>query len=310
MIRTNSIQSSAPSIGAIESLQHIYKTECFYTSLTNNLLSESGSVFSYEDGRVVFHFGNLIDFTIKLLSYICKQLKVILKAITVKANDVNLDNSRFLYKYGARLNKLKSLEYEMDAYNIDVVFNNPILHATNVGFNTKVSFDNARSMLLDGKKIFKTNDDLNNLIAETRAKMLGRDNKSYLISDEAFKDMIEFGFGDKNSKRLATIGLALQMINSYDDRMKKLKIMNTNYITQAEQDIKELNRLKALLGDKNTKISRNMSGEDLKWQFDMLIRYRKQTMNDCMLIIGTLSEYIGNANKQAKSICIRALQEN
>lgn len=310
MIRTNDIQPNiSNSLGIISGLQRIYEIERFYATVTEQMLFEDGKIFEFHNGKLLFHFSNLIESAIKLFTVIARSIKTLIRAITVRTSDVRLNNNKFLSKYGKRLREIGHLEYDFQGIDLRHGVNSL---SSDACFKSQVSFNNAKSVLLDGKRLFKNDTDLDLLIGKNRALLLNDNSVSLqqvCINNAMFKSLLDEKFNAGEVYKI-TVSDAVSMLQGYDEHVTFIKRISSNCKAQADQDIKELNKLKDVLKKSNATLTNDVSTEEIKEQFNTLIKYRKQIKNDCILFIEMLSDSMDKSNKQAKVLCIRALREN
>lgn len=295
-------------IGQYGAMMHIYETQCAYTTIYQNLMSEA-LINQSDQGKsdtmtLIGFLTKLIDGLIHLIVTGIKKLVMIFKRFSARAKDVYMNNTEFLKKYGARLNKIKDVMVNVEGYSMSN--SNIIAKATMVGSESEYIFDAAKMIILEGKPYFSSHNDIDRKINKTRLKILESSNSSLVDSNNSFREAVKRKYYGDFKTRTYAVYEALDHMARYESSLSSVKSANELAVKQGNHDIEELNRLKRLM--KGNSMYRNT--RELVEQFNMLSKYRTQTMQDCIYVFETVMRYIDDTNLQAKAICILALQQN
>lgn len=255
-------------------------------------------------------FSLIIKLIDALVGIIVKGVKIIIgitKKFLYRSSEVNKSNADFLNKYKDALNNIASVSVTMDSYKINDNLNNISIAIENLsdGF-----FAEAKGLIMDGKSVFADRHDMVLKLADNRYDILS--NFGYgadvdaLASDRKWRSEIEFACFGKKFKQTCSVYDALNVINGYDKNRKFVENLSARVKKKCDNDIADLNRLKSLIKGK----SLYSNDKELIEQFKLLNTYRTQTMNDLVYTYEVLLKYIDTINTQAKSFCIKALQEN
>ena len=314
-----SVKPSKYDIGIDGALKHIEETKMFYNILTEALtrdyeaIKEDFSTSSELDRSNDASIKTILGYILKFIEGICRLIDLFIKKIvgifkkfTIRAKDVYLDNSRFLEKYGKKLHRIESATVEFFGYGMN---NNLIMPSITTIMASQSIYQDAKLIVLDGKKVFEDNDTVDEYISKNRFLLLGDEHfisTTRIINDKDFQDAIKFKYYGAQKNLSYTVADALQTMSQYSGNVANVKSWTEMIKNQGDADLREL------------KILKNMAKNNLAYkdptavvkQLAMLTKYRTQAMNDQIYTFEVLMKYVDDSNLQSKSICIKALMEN
>lgn len=257
---------------------------------------------------------SVIESIIAIIKLLLEELKKIWKWLTIHANDAYASNNTFLYRYGAKLDRISNVEVIMEGYDMTTdimrIVNNLSVEAKTS--NNDIGYIN--SILLGNPK-FKTRDDVLLQVNKNRAEILdidiigssgsmeryvkGLDNFDQVLIDKIY------GYKHNITYKVAD---AINIIKNYDQRISTLTATSKVIDEQSNKEIKYLSLMKDRLI--SSKFVIKNARKDMVDQFNLLVEYKQRTLNDFLMAFRCISQYINDINTQAKVICIKALQEN
>ena len=314
-----SVKPSKYDIGIDGALKHIEETKMFYNILTEALtrdyeaIKEDFSTSSELDRSNDASIKTILGYILKFIEGICRLIDLFIKKIvgifkkfTIRAKDVYLDNSRFLEKYGNKLHRIESATVEFFGYGMN---NDLTMPSMTTSMASQSIYQDAKLIILDGKKVFEDNDTVNEYISKNRFLLLGDEHfisATRFINDKDFQDAIKFKYYGAQKNLSYTVADALETMAQYSGNVANIKSLTEMTKKQGDADLREL------------KILKNMAKNNLAYkdptavvkQLAMLTKYRTQAMNDQIYTFEVLMKYVDDSNLQSKSICIKALMEN
>jgi len=314
-------KSTKPSkydLGVDGALKHIEETKMFYNILTEALVKDYDAIkedFSTSEldrsndasaKTILGYILKFIEGICKLIDFFIRKIVGIFKKFTIRAKDVYLDNSRFLEKYGKKLHRIESATVEFFGYGMN---NDLTMPSMTTSIASQSIYQDAKLIILDGKKVFEDNDTVDEYISKNRFLLLGDEHfisATRFINDKDFQEAIKFKYYGGQKNLTYTVADALNVMHEYSGNVANIRSLTEMTKKQGDSDIREL------------KILKNMAKNNLAYkdptavvkQLSMLSKYRTQAMNDQVYTFEVLMKYIDDSNLQAKSICIKALMEN
>lgn len=313
-----SVKPSKYDLGVDGALKHIEETKMFYNILTEALVKDYDAIkedFSTSEldrsndasaKTILGYILKFIEGICKLIDFFIRKIVGIFKRFTIRAKDVYLDNSRFLEKYGKKLHRIESATVEFFGYGMN---NDLTMPSMTTSMASQSIYQDAKLIILDGKKVFEDNDTVDEYISKNRFLLLGDEHyisATRFINDKDFQEAIKFKYYGAQKNLTYTVADALNVMHEYSGNVSNIRSLTEMTKKQGDSDIREL------------KILKNMAKNNLAYkdptavvkQLSMLSKYRTQAMNDQVYTFEVLMKYIDDSNLQAKSICIKALMEN
>lgn len=313
-----SVKPSKYDLGVDGALKHIEETKMFYNILTEALVKDYDAIkedFSTSeldrsnDASVKTILGYILKFIegiCRVIDYFIRKIVGIFKKFIIREKDVYLDNSEFLKKYGNKLHRIESATVEFFGYGMNNDLTMPSMTTT---MASQSIYQDAKLIILDGKKVFEDNDTVDEYISKNRFLLLGDEHyisSTRFINDTDFQEAIKFKYFGAQRNLTFLVADALNVMHGYSGNLASVKSLAEMIDKQGKADIREL------------KILKNMAKNNLAYkdptavvkQLSMLTKYRTQAMNDQTFAFQMLIKYIDDINLQAKSICIKALMEN
>lgn len=287
-------------------LMHIYESELAYNSIIKSIQLDYMRESEVTDlgGFVI----KLIDGLIKLIKMLIEKIISLFKKFSARSKDVDLNNNKFIEMYGRRINRIDprvkiSIEgYEMDAQRHVITGNAIAMSGTNAYLHAKDKI--LGQHLFSVVRYFKNKEDLNSKLSEFRHALLEEPSKSSSVSDKEFADSLIYKFYGKKQKQDFLLDQATDTIRAHGLYVNSVKTATDLVRRQGDADIRELERQKSDV--KRNTISDKAAIEQLQ----MLMNFRNKIMQDQLLALQTLMKYVDDINRQAKTICIKAMQEN
>ena len=311
-----SVETSPYDLAMNGALMHIYNEQRFLDAINGSIaveykdLLETSTVDDLKDAineknilKAVF---KLIDVLISLISKGLRIIMGIAKKFLYRASDVNKDNKVFLSKYKKSLKAIDNHSVDIDGYSMDKDLTGIAMSIEN---SNDDFFRTAVTKVTGGEEVFIGPDSLLEKISSNRSTILNSINynadQHMLKRDKEWQSECRFAcFGSERSLTYS-VADALAVIEKYNNNKDFILKISEQVKHNCDRDIKELENLKKLMKGSNLSNSKALVG-----QFQLLNRYRTQTMQDAIYAFTTLIEYVDVINKQAKSICIIAMQEN
>ena len=273
------------------------------------LQEESRDAFSV--ARVIF---KVINALIGLYRMAKEKIIRLFKIFSVRVKDVYMDNDKFLNKYGAKLNRISYANVSFDkGYKMDM---SNVTSGSEVGVLTSYNFTDLKMIILDNKKVFTDDKNINYWVSQNRAAILG--GTTYItnvheIKDEDFKSELNNKYYGTRGPTTYSVSDAMNVIKNYRSMYNSVSNMKTIYETIANREIKELEKIKQIASSNSSskKLFRTRdTGNTLVDQLSKLSQYRTATLNDSIIAYQVILQYIDDINLLAKSVCIQALREN
>lgn len=289
----------------------------FINTMNIHILNEY-DMFEFKDDIVdVFRTKNIFEAFHKLLNALSK---LILKAIEIifgvtkkfaaMSVDVSLDNKEFLEKYKRRLLALRgNPRVGIDnAYEMDIERLKGVGVLANDNFNA--TYDAYIRLLNFGQVRDETStDEYENILADniydqrSRIIMAFTGSEPKNVSDEVYaSELNDAMFGEKKYRSFY-VRDALGIISSYDSTVDYIKKLSSVVSASLKKRLKTIADIR-----KKANTPENVKPIFVK-QCNLLSGYTNQSINDIIATLNLMMDYAYKANRQAKVICIKALQQ-
>jgi len=313
-----SVKESKYSISIDGALMHMYDEQCFLNAINRAITLEAKSILKENqtlDGikdaynsknwfKLIF---KLIDALIAIIAKGIRVLASIVKKFLYRSSDINKSNAEFMLKYGKALKAIGNYTVSIDGYNMEKDLTGMAMSIEN---SSDSFYRDAVISITGGNPVFVGRDAFLDKIAENRSAMLNsieyNTTTETLKKDREWQSEVRYAcFGEKR-KYTYEVDNALKTISEFNHNKDFVRKLSEKANTNCNEDIEALNNVKKIMSN-STEYS---NSNELVEQFKILNRYRTQTMQDTIYLFTTLMEYIDTINRQAKSICIIAMQEN
>lgn len=298
----------------------LYEFSHDYNELKRQMYRESLALGLIGAGSLVMVIGfkqtlklmlTMIDYLAKIIRFGIDKFKELWDMFKSKFIYTNADNDR-LADMASKISNKRDLYVitEAEIYLKGHFMNTDVLSvANNLVYTNRRLYENVfLNLIMDGKDVFKTKDDVLSKIAENRAQLL--DNKSFdpKASLAEFRRIFRnnvFKFGS-SSRYVYTLDDAIKILRRHQTVSDQLNSLKNSIVSQGEQDLK-------MLEQKKKELSRS-SEEDIKItkefnkQMGYLIQYRKQCLDDTIIAFTVLLDYANSTNRLARMICAKALE--
>ena len=298
----------------LESFVYMAEAHDNYISIMKELLPESllmQEAVDLDTVRRLFHyFCKFFDGLAKIIDFAISKIKALFKIFQARAKDVQMGNSDFIAKYGAKLERIAHVAVNLEGFRINTEIT---AYGNEIGMLAGANFSDLKMIVLDGKIAFNNTDDIDAAIAKNRFSILGSNEyitNSRYLSDVAFQDELHHKYYGRKLNNTYIVHDALNVIKNYRFQYENAKRLNDLTVTNGNNDIREIEKLKSLFKARTISGRLGLDKDDLVQQLSMLAKYRTSTLNDSIYAFSVILKYIDDANLQAKSICIKALQEN
>ena len=264
--------------------------------------------------RVLDLISQTIELVKKIIAFVLESINKIWKWFTINSRDIYKSNTTFLYKYEEKLSKLLNVDITLNGYamnkDISTIINNLTAESRLSSNNINI----ANIILSDDFKL-KSKEDVDFYVNQNRDDILDfsvigsrTKHKNAFKSNLDFKTaMIENLYGPQH---LVThsVNTALNIVKDYTVRIILLNDTKKFIEEYGKRDIENLDKFKYKI--MNGKIISSQYKPEIINQFNYLVEYKQRTLADFVLAFEILAKYINDINIQAKTICIRALQDN
>ncbi len=256
------------------------------------------------------YFYKFINGLCKIIEFAINKIKALFKIFSARAKDVQMGNADFIAKYGPRLERISYAKVNYEGFNMGTEITSM---GNEIGLISGANYSDLKMIILDNRKVFNSPDDIDEFVSKNRFAILSSNqyitNTKYL-SDEAFKNELYYKYYGRKGHYMCDVHSALDVIKGFRIQYENAKRINDLAIINGNNDIKEIEKLKSIFKSRTISGRLGIAKDDLVEQLVMLSKYRTQTLNDSINAFGVILKYIDDANLQAKSICIKALQEN
>lgn len=312
-----SVNPTEYSISLDGSLMRMYNEQRLLNAINESITLEAKSILenkSFDELKDAVNSGNWLKFVIKLIDalimLIAKGIRLIaalVKKFIYRASDVDKSNKEFLSKYKSRLKELMDYTVNIDGYNMKRDLTGIAMSIEN---SSDDFFKDAVIQLTGGSPVFIGRGALLDKIAESRSTILNSieyncGSSSLKKDKEWWSEVRTACFGEKKSLTYS-VADALDAIGSFEKDKNFIINLSQQVANSGQKDIQTLQNVKEAM--KTSKTYSNKT--ELVEQFKLLNQYKSQVIKDLDMTFSVLMEYVDTINRQAKSICIIAMQEN
>ena len=276
-----------------------------------NMFDFGGDVvgaFNEKNAFKAFH--RILGAVSKLLRRAIEIVFGVTKKFLAMSVDVALDNKEFLKKYGTRLLSVRGNPriYLERSHNMDIA------RLKDVGIIANNNFDATYSVYINLLKLGQVPNeesaeeyeyDLADHIYDQRTKVIYAltGDEPGNVSDENYPDLLNNAlFGDEEPGYF-NLKYAIGIVKSYDDIIAFIKKLSVEVSSSLAKRLKAIDEIR-----KKTNTPENVKPIFIK-QCKLLSGYTNQSINDIIATLNIMMEYANNANRQAKAVCIKALQQ-
>lgn len=162
--------------------------------------------------------------------------------------------------------------------------------------------------LNNGEDIFETHDQVLDLVASNRARIMNVPSVSSKMNTVEFADVLKrVVFGPERVQITLTYKEAKQLNKINKAKTDHLYNLLKAAMNEAREGLKALDR-KRIEIQRNPSVSTQAIKKNFQVQLNWLIQYRTARMKDQILIFETLIKYVKMVNVQTKVICAKALE--
>lgn len=264
--------------------------------------------------RIISMVSEAIEIVKKIIAFVLDSVRKLWKWFTINGRDIYKSNKAFLSKYESKLSEVLNKDILINGYAMDkdisTIINN-LTAESRLGSNNI----NIISIVIGEDFKLKTKEDVDFYVNQNRDDILDfsvigsrTKNKNLYNSTIDFKNaMINSLYGPQHLVS-HSVNSALNVIKDYEVRIVMLKDTKNFIEEYGKRDIENLDRLKFKI--MNGRYISSHYKPEITNQFNYFVEYKQRTLADFILAFEVLTKYVNDMNIQAKSICIRALQDD
>ena len=264
--------------------------------------------------RMLSIIESTIEMIKKIIAFMLDTIKKIWKWFTVNSRDIYRSNTAFLAKYESKLADMLNKDVIINGYamnkDISSIINN-LTAESRMGSNNI----NIANIILGSDFKLNSKSDVDYYVNQNRDDILDlsvigsrSSNKNLYKSSLDFKTAIIQTLYGPQHLVAHSVNTALNIIKDYNVRIIMLNDTKNFIEEYGKRDIENLDNLKLKI--MQGKVISSQYKPEIANQFNYLVEYKQRTLADFILTFEILAKYINDMNIQAKTICIRALQDD